>query len=109
MKTVAAAATLLPCLPGVEVTFIASTCTGIELQLTTTLPSVACPLCGQVAQRVHSRYRRSLADLPWNRVAVRILLHPRKLFCDNGQCQRRIFTEPLPQLAARYARKTIQL
>lgn len=105
MKT----ATLLPCLPGIEVTLIASTSSGIELHLTTTSPNVACPLCAQVARRVHSRYRRTLADLPWNRVAVRILLHSRKLFCDNAQCQRRIFTEPLPQLVARYARKTIQL
>ncbi|MES2462183.1 MAG: ISL3 family transposase [Armatimonadota bacterium] len=111
MKNVASAtsATLLPCLPGVEVTFIASTSIGIELQLTTTSPIVACPLCGQVARRVHSRYRRALADLPWNRVAVRILLHPRKLFCDNAQCKRRIFTEPLPQFVAPYARKTLQL
>lgn len=101
--------TLLPCLPGIEVTYIASTNTDIELQITTTSPRVACPLCGRVARRIHSRYRRTVADLPWNRVQVRILLHSRKLFCENRQCRRRIFTEPLPQLVARYARKTIHL
>lgn len=79
------------------------------LRLSTVAPAVACPLCGRQSERVHSRYERTLADLPWNQVAVRIHLRSRKLFCDNPACERIIFTEPLPQLAARYARKTLQL
>lgn len=66
-------------------------------------------MCGLHSGRVHSRYERTLADLPWNRVAVRIHLRSRKLFCDNPSCERAIFTEPLPDLVARYARKTLRL
>jgi transposase len=48
-------------------------------------------------------------DLPWQGQSVRIELTVRKLFCDNHDCSRRIFTEPLPAIAARYARKTCRL
>jgi len=103
------ASTLLPCIEGIAVDSIVSTYKAIVLRLSTTATYVACPLCGTLSGRVHSRYHRTLADLPWNRVAVRIHLRSRKLFCDNPACQRRIFTEPLPELAARYARKTLRL
>jgi transposase len=101
--------TLLPCLEGIAIESIASTHNSIVLRLTTVAPYVACPLCGVHSGRVHSRYERTLADLPWNRVAVRIHLRSRKLFCGNPACERSIFTEPLPELAARYARKTLRL
>jgi transposase len=101
--------TLLPCIEGIAIDSIASTYHSIVLRLSTVAPYVACPLCGVPSGRVHSRYERTLADLPWNRVAVRIHLRSRKLFCDNATCERSIFTEPLPELAARYARKTLRL
>ena len=71
--------------------------------------TAACPCCGKTANRVHSRYLRTIADLPWQGIAVRFLLHVRKFFCDTKGCKRRIFTEPLPQVARRYARKTVRL
>ena len=79
------------------------------LRLSTVAETVACPLCGHQSQRIHSHYQRTLTDLPWNRVTVRIHLHTRKFFCDNPTCVRRVFTEPVPELAARYARKTVRL
>jgi transposase len=48
-------------------------------------------------------------DLPWQGNAVRIELTCRKFFCDNRDCQRRIFAEAIPTVAARYARKTERL
>ena len=38
-----------------------------------------------------------------------IELKCRKFFCDNAACQRVIFTEPLPDFAGRYARRTERL
>lgn len=70
---------------------------------------VACPCCGKSPSRVHSRYQRTVADLPWQGIPVRFLLTVRKFFCDNKECNRRIFTEPLPQVVERYARKTRRL
>jgi transposase len=47
--------------------------------------------------------------LPWQGNTVTIEATVRKFFCDNRECQRRIFTEPLPRVAARYARRTERL
>src|SRR4051794_41946416 len=58
-----------------------------------------CPLCGRRSKRVHSRYERTLADLPWGAYAVTVQLRVRRLFCRNSRCERRIFTERLPGIA----------
>jgi len=73
-------------------------------------PTMArCPLCGRRSKRVHSRYQRTLADLPWGEHAVTVLLSVRRLFCDNVRCARRIFAERLPDLAVPWARRTTRL
>lgn len=69
----------------------------------------ACPLCQQVSQRIHSRYERTLQDLPWADYSVTLQLKVRKFFCTNKLCQRRIFTERLPEVAIPWARKTLRL
>lgn len=67
---------------------------------------VACPVCGHASRRVHSRYERTLADLPWHGLRVRLTVQVRRFFCDAPECTRRIFTERLPRTAAPYARRT---
>src|SRR5690606_18091337 len=62
------------------------------------------PVCGTGATRVHSRYPRSLADLPWQGTRGRLAVTVRRLFCDADDCERRIFAKRLPETAARYAR-----
>lgn len=101
--------TLLPCIDGIRIESIANTDNSIVLHLTAVASSAHCPLCGRVSQQLHSHYQRTLADLPWNRISVRIHLRARKFYCHHSECPRRIFTEPLPELAARYARKTNRL
>ena len=81
----------------------------ITLTLTSTQMSGACPGCHQLATRVHSHYSRTLADLPWAQIPVRLHLQVRKLFCDARDCSRRIFTERLPSVAAPWARRTTRL
>jgi transposase len=79
------------------------------LVLQTTGPVALCPTCGQPSRRVHSRYGRSLADLPCLGLSVRLRLTCRKFFCDRPDCSRRIFTERLPSVVRRYARRTERL
>src|SRR6185437_3733353 len=67
---------------------------------------VACPKCGHASTRIHSRYRRTLSDLPWHGLRVRLDVRVRRFFCDVPGCKRRIFTERLPNTAASYARRT---
>ncbi len=68
-----------------------------------------CPVCGKRSARVHSRYMRTLADLPWQGVPVTVHLHVRRFFCDEGACGRAIFAERLSGVVAHYARRTERL
>ncbi len=81
----------------------------ITLTLTSRPRPTPCPLCGRRARRTHSRYQRTLADLPWGEHGVVVRLKVRRLFCDNARCERRVFTERLPGVAAPWARKTARL
>jgi transposase len=62
-----------------------------------------------LAHRIHSRYTRTLADLPWAHYRVRLQLRVRKWWCQNAACVRRIFTERLPTVAAPWARRTLRM
>jgi len=70
---------------------------------------VNCPSCQTVTSKVHSRYERAAADLPWEGIPVRLSLQVRKFFCPNSECHRRIFCERLPEVVARYAHRTDRL
>lgn len=57
--------------------------------------SSPCPICHQPSARVHSRYTRTLADLPWCGVPVQVILQTRKFYCQTTTCRRAIFTANL--------------
>src|SRR5262245_2811040 len=81
----------------------------ITLLITATRERVPCPCYGHPTDQVHSRYTRTLADLPWNGRQVRLRLHTRRFFCRVRPCSVRIFTERLPDMVERYARPTARL
>jgi transposase len=68
-----------------------------------------CPQCEELSSRVHSRYTRTLADLPWQGRAVRIQLQVRRFFCVTNECPRQTFAERLPEVAVVSARTTVRL
>jgi len=80
----------------------------IHVTMTTITAIAACPECGTLATRVHSRYDRTLADLPWAATPVQIGLTVQRFFCDHPTCRRATFTERLPTLAPPYARRTVR-
>jgi transposase len=79
------------------------------LHVTSTQQVVPCPVCAVCTPRVHSRYTRTLADLPCGVARVRWQLRVRKFVCTNAPCSRRIFTERLPGVVAPWARQTQRL
>jgi transposase len=81
----------------------------ITLVVQTTCPEMVCPTCGHRSSRILSHYRRTLADLPWHGLPVRLQLSCHKFFCDRPDCSRRIFTERLPGIVRRHARRTERL
>src|SRR5229473_7504126 len=69
-----------------------------------------CPECGTNSERVHSRYRRRLADLPLAGRPVRLVVVARRFHCDAVLCGRRIFVERFDQdVLAPWARRTARL
>lgn len=59
----------------------------LTVEVTSTQATPACPGCAATTSKVHSRYTRTLADLPWADVGVqmqgagaKVLLPNRKLF-----------------------------
>jgi transposase len=81
----------------------------IQVLIRSIQPASACPGCSQPSGRIHSHYQRTLADLPWARIAVQIKITVRRFFCDNPDCPRRIFAERLPTIAPAWSRRTARL
>jgi transposase len=83
--------------------------TQISLTIASTRECANCPICHKPQNRIHSHYKRRLADLPWGEYSVNWELQIRKFFCTNPICPRRIFTERLLEVVEPWARKTIRL
>jgi transposase len=81
----------------------------VAVELEAIAPDCPCPSCRLPAERIHSHYQRTVADLPWADLIVRLHLLVRKFFCDNRACPRKIFTERLPSLVAPSARRSLRL
>jgi transposase len=101
--------TLLPKAPGLTLEEVAIDAEMVSLSVESTCPSAACPLCTQKTARLHSRYLRTLADLPWGGRSVRLSLRVRRFRCLRSECPRKIFAERLPSVVEPYARKTTRL
>ena len=65
-----------------------------------------CPNCGTPSTSCHSRYDRTLSDLPVSGSMVRLRLSVRRFRCGHAPCPRRTFSEPLaPPVGRRYGRR----
>jgi transposase len=83
--------------------------TQVVLVVKTIQSAAQCPKRHQPSSRVHSRYQRTVADLPWQGVVVQIQLATRRFCCTKSTCVRRIFCERLPGFVAAYGRQTVRL
>jgi transposase len=71
--------------------------------------SAPCPVCHQRSHRIHSRYVRTLADLPSQGQAVTIALSVQWFRCDNTACTRIIFAERLADVIMARGRRSRRL
>ena len=78
----------------------------VTLVARTSADTALCPVCGKRSARVHSRYVRTLTDLPWQGIPVTVRLRVRRFFCYEESCKRAIFAQRLPGVAKRYGRRT---
>ncbi|MCB0851889.1 MAG: ISL3 family transposase, partial [Bacteroidetes bacterium] len=68
-----------------------------------------CPACSTPSAKVHSRYTRTILDLPVAGKTVEARFCVRKFFCLSTACQRKIFSERLEKIVKPYGRRTIRL
>ncbi len=80
----------------------------VTVNARTSTKYAACPLCRHPSSRIHSRYTRTVADLPRHGVTVSLRGQARRFFCENPRCERSIFCERLPKIES-HARKTDRL
>ncbi len=52
-----------------------------------------CPFCGDSSSSVHSKYVRTIADLPIQNKEVKLRLSVHKYFCKNDDCNFTTFSE----------------
>ena len=78
----------------------------IVMTVSATSVGCACPRCGVHSSRIHSRYYRTLRDLPCHGAVVRICLRTHRFYCRAPDCPRRIFTQRLPVVVPPHGRQT---
>jgi transposase len=96
----------LPIPPSLRVEALLFGDDGVTIRAVSVATDVRCPVCGDPTDRGHSRYARTLADLPWAGFAVRLRVQVRRFFCANPACPRTVFAERLDGIAAAHARRT---
>jgi transposase len=84
-------AALLP--PGLIIEQVRLDDAGLSARARSRATGAICPNCGLPSKQVHSRYARSLSDLPAHGRRVLVTLTVRRFRCTNGHCARRIFAE----------------
>ena len=72
-------------------------------------PGAHCPRCGTWSEAFHSGYERNLGDLPLAGRQAVVDLRVRRFRCYHLACPRKTFVEQAPELAERYAHRTLRL
>lgn len=99
----------LPLCPGMRLDDLVLTPTTVVALLVSTSSTTACPRCATTTDRVHSHYRRTVADLPCHGRILALRLLVRRFRYTNPACTQHIFCERLPQLLLAHARSTTRL
>ncbi len=81
----------------------------ITFSMQATSPTASCPDCGTISTQIHSRYCRTIHDLPRSGRAVHLVLHVRRFRCHKKTCARKIFAEQFPTLTHPHAQRSIRL
>jgi transposase len=101
--------TLFPLPNGMIVDHLTCTPEQIVMALICIQPSVHCPTCATPAERIHSHYCRTVADVAWGGQQVTLQITVRKFFCLCRDCPQKLFAERFPGLVQSYARMTDRL
>ena len=94
---------------GVRVERIVEEAGAVAIEAAPTASGATCPGCGRASERVHSRYVRTMRDLPACGRPVRVRLRMRRFVCGAAACPRRTFAEQVAGATAPHRRATVRL
>ncbi len=100
---------LLPHLRSLRLTAVEVDLTNVTLTASVKRSTARCPLCHSRSARVHSRYRRTIADFPISGKQVVLIVEVRRFRCLTASCPRRLFAERLLDITDPYGRRSIGL
>jgi len=100
---------LFPLPEGLEITSISEAAEEVIVRVTSVRRTSCCPRCSTPSSAIHSYYRRKPRDLPCAGRPIRLFLSVRKFFCQQPDCQQKVFTERLPDFIAVSSRLTSRL
>jgi transposase len=86
--------------PNLELMHIYSINESLLITLKSKRTSSSCPSCSKKSSRIHSHYTRKVQDLPIGEKSVELLILSRRWFCDNPECNVKIFTERFDWLSS---------
>lgn len=67
----------------------------LSIKIKRTNKSAICPYCGKKSYNVHSKYIRTIKDLPIQEYKVVLNIETKKFFCKNEKCLSSTFADPL--------------
>ncbi|KRF67237.1 transposase [Bacillus sp. Soil768D1] len=79
--------------PHLELVDVSPSSDSLIFTVQSTRSSASCPECQKNTSRIHSRYARSVQNLPVSGQPVKLLILSKKWFYDQPDCSVRIFTE----------------
>jgi len=94
---------------GITITSVHPSATDLVVRVVCCSSSMPCPECHQLSDRIHSKYQRTVGDLPCAGRNVILALTVRKFVCTTPTCSHKIFTERLVGLVESYGRMTSRL
>lgn len=97
---------LLPHLDDLSVERVVIHDQNVTLVVAAREPSATCPRCAHRSERIHSRYQRTLLDLPIGPNTVALHVRVRRFRCAKQGCSQRIFAERFTELGQVRARRT---
>ncbi|GHP00367.1 hypothetical protein KSF_104140 [Reticulibacter mediterranei] len=100
---------LLPLSDGLVIEQISQQAGQIIVSVRATVERLCCPVCDTASASMHSRYVRTIADLPHAGQKIILKLRVRRFSCRNPLCIRHIFTERLSDLVQPWAQMTNRL
>jgi transposase len=100
---------LLPLPEGLSINEVAQESGCLLVSVSAVHRHVPCPFCQALAERIHSRYQRIVADMSCGGQRVLFQLTVRKFFWHNVECPYTLFAERFPGLVQAYARMTERL